>query len=326
MTPNQLEEALFIKENTANFLEKQVIPLLPKNDGGINAIAIEKFKNQASIEYCENWKEFFVDFKKQMILGFDQVVMQNNHLYKQNIDLKRSLQVVEQEIEIMRQVRINKEEISIKRKNAVSKDLREAINEKEFQETLKLVQQNHFVAGRKKGALILLYVTGLRVSNLLKFTVKNMKEFFDKGETLIDLIKKGKKKHNVVLSEKSCQLIKTNHQHFFQLMESKNDEQYLFTTTANLHKPINRSSFDTELNKVLIKASHKFQKHIRTHSFRASIITDFLKSTPIDVVKEIIGHKDIKTTLHYKRGDITPQQLRSVMQNLDKQRFTLSST
>ena len=52
-----------------------------------------------------------------------------------------------------------------------------------------------------------------------------------------------------------------------------------------------------------------FSKHIRTHTFCASIITYFLKSTPIDVVKEIVGHKDIKTTLQYKRGNIEPLML-----------------
>ena len=36
---------------------------------------------------------------------------------------------------------------------------------------------------------------------------------------------------------------------------------------------------------------------IRTHSFRATIITDLLESTPIDEVKALMGHKNISTTL-----------------------------
>ena len=105
-------------------------------------------------------------------------------------------------------------------------------------------------------------------------------------------------------------------------MKDKNREQFFFTTQNTLDKPINRSSFDTELNHILIKASQLFDKHIRTHSFRASIITDFLKSTFIDVVKEFIGHKSIKTTLQYKRGQLNEVEVKNIFHNLDLQRVS----
>ena len=54
------------------------------------------------------------------------------------------------------------------------------------------------------------------------------------------------------------------------------------TSITNLQKPINRSSFDQEVNQILVKASAFFQKYIRCHSFRPSIINDLLKDTPID--------------------------------------------
>ena len=73
-------------------------------------------------------------------------------------------------------------------------------------------------------------------------------------------------------------------------MANKNRDDFLFTTQTNLLKPIDRTSFDHEINNVLIKGSHFFHKHIRTHTFRASIISNFLKSTPIAVVKEVIHH------------------------------------
>ena len=94
----------------------------------------------------------------------------------------------------------------------------------------------------------------------------------------------------------------------------------LVTTKVNLEKTIDRTSFDHEINIILTKASQVFHKHTRTHSFRASIITDFLKSTPIDVVKEVMGHKDIKTTLQYKRCSLSEVQFKQVLANLDKER------
>ena len=128
------------------------------------------------------------------------------------------------------------------------------------------------------------------------------------------------------MSKTSKELLKSTHNNFFQLIKNKQDQQYLFTTQVYFDNPINRSSFDTEINRVLIKAScifSTFNKHIRSHTFRASIITDYLKSTPIDVVKDIIGHKDIKTTLQYKkykRGSIDQVQLNKILTAFDKQR------
>lgn len=152
---------------------------------------------------------------------------------------------------------------------------------------------------RKKAALVLLYATGLRISNLLLLKLHNIDDLFNKGSTIIPLIKRGADKHTIALSKKGKQVLKQFHSNFFCLMKDKNREDFLFTTQANLQKPINRSSFDQEINQILAAF---FQKHIRTHTFRASIITDLLKETRIDIVKEVIGHKDIKTTLQYKRG------------------------
>ncbi len=104
--------------------------------------------------------------------------------------------------------------------------------------------------------------------------------------TTIPLIKRGSNKHLLSFSKKGKQIVEKYHSSFFCLMA-----HFLFTTKANLDKPIERSSFDHEINKFLIKTSHFPQKHIRTHSFRASLISDLLKSTPIDVVKEIVGYR-----------------------------------
>jgi hypothetical protein len=52
----------------------------------------------------------------------------------------------------------------------------------------------------------------------------------------------------------------------------------LFTTQMQLNKSINRSLFDNELNLILKKVSLSLHKHIRTHSFRATIITELLET------------------------------------------------
>lgn len=58
-------------------------------------------------------------------------------------------------------------------------------------------------------------------------------------------------------------------------------------------------------------------KHLRTHSFRATLITELLTSTRLDQVKELIGHSDIKSTLTHKRGGLSQEQQVKVLNNLD---------
>jgi site-specific recombinase XerD len=77
---------------------------------------------------------------------------------------------------------------------------------------------------------------------------------------------------------------------------------------------LNRANFDNELNKILQKASALLGKHIRTHSLRASFVTDLLlNEIPIHKVKEIVGHHDIKSTATYQRSSVTQKEVRSVI-------------
>ena len=61
------------------------------------------------------------------------------------------------------------------------------------------VKNEHYVPSRKKAALILLYITGLRVSNLLLLKIHNIEDLFEKGSTTIPLIKRGSNKHLLAL-------------------------------------------------------------------------------------------------------------------------------
>lgn len=76
-----------------------------------------------------------------------------------------------------------------------------------------------------------------------------------------------------------------------------------------------------ELNEEFRKHDH-FGKNVTTHSMRITMITDLLEHTPIERVKELIGHSSIGTTEAYKRGTITQEQLETMQKNLDKTRKT----
>lgn len=185
-----------------------------------------------------------------------------------------------------------------------------------------MVEGKSFVKERKIRALLLLYLTGLRVSNLLLLNVRHMKELFEKGKTQISLIKGGDKRFNLVLSNKGRKLLLSYKDHFLVLSSKKNENDPVFSPIDKMDAPMPRENLDRELNKILAKASEIFKKNIKTHSFRATVITELLaNSITIDDVKEIIGHKSISSTLNYKRSRLSPQEIKKAhnARNLENQ-------
>ncbi len=101
------------------------------------------------------------------------------------------------------------------------------------------------------------------------------------------------------------------------LIKGKSLQDPFFSSALKLDVAIARETFDRELNNILKSASARLGKHLRTHSFRATLITDLLENTPIDVVKDFIGHQDIKSTLTYKRSRLSVEDHAKVLHNLD---------
>ena len=87
--------------------------------------------------------------------------------------MKKQLDCVEGELQLMKDQRLLKEKRALKRKSAATQHIRDSVTEQEFRGILELIKQNTFVASRRKTAFLLLYVTGLRVSNLLKLRINS---------------------------------------------------------------------------------------------------------------------------------------------------------
>lgn len=328
MTPNHMEEALFCEytgqanngTNPDHENNNQTTPLLARNDNSPEALEIIEYKKKVIRNYAGSWPQFFADFRSENNTKLNQILHQNKNLYQQNIELRAALDFVRNEMEIMQKVRIEAGERKKKRQNATKQLLRDSISPEEFQYILDLVKNNGFVAARKRTALLLLYCTGLRVSNLLFLTVNHVNELLDKGRTCVPLNKGGNPRHTLALSPQGKKLLNQHFPSFARLMEDKEGNLFFFTTQIQLDKAINRSSFDNELNKILKKASLDLHKHIRTHSFRATIISDLLVTTPIQIVQEMVGHRNIKTTVQYNRNTVPDRVLAKVFDDMDKTR------
>jgi len=58
--------------------------------------------------------------------------------------------------------------------------------------------------------------------------------------------------------------------------------------------------------------------NIKSHSFRINMITRLLKNTSVQDAADIIGHKDIKSTLAYKRYSLNKIEIQNLLNKIDK--------
>lgn len=252
------------------------------------------------------------------------LALQNRLLYEQNKKLGSKVDYLVKQAEIAEESRLRKEALKLKRLSAKKQQIREAITPSEFASILDEVEGTSYKASRIRVGLVLIYLTGLRVSNLLKLKVYHIDNLLQSGCIIISLIKKGNPRHALNIGSEGRKLLNkaTINRDIEVLKGVKGPEEHLFTSQLKgKHggSVISRELLDRELNLVLKEASQRLGKHLRTHSFRATFITDLLESgVSIEKVKDIIGHTSIKSTSHYRRSFVSKKELATIMNNLAK--------
>jgi len=128
-----------------------------------------------------------------------------------------------------------------------------------------------------------------------------MQQLLDKGSTKIDIIKRGRQQNELIISTLGASIIIHYAQVFLKLMSDKQLQDPLLTTQKVIDKALDHTSYDKEINTLLKEMSLKCDIHWRSHSFRATFITDLLQSQPMKTVSQIIVHSSICTTAIYDR-------------------------
>jgi site-specific recombinase XerD len=182
--------------------------------------------------------------------------------------------------------------------------IRDSITPAEFRRILDIARtifSDPSVAARVVVTLTLLYLTGLRISNLLVFSRRNLEQLFHDGETTVRIIKRGPDRKLLWIGTAGRALLQEiEHEVNLLLQKQPNSDGLAFASRKDTTKPLNRFNFTKQCNDVLEKASEDLGKHLRSHSFRASFVTDLLDSgVSIETTKDIIGHRDIGTTVRY---------------------------
>jgi site-specific recombinase XerD len=58
--------------------------------------------------------------------------------------------------------------------------------------------------------------------------------------------------------------------------------------------------------------------NIKSHSFRINMISQLLKNTAVQNAADIIGHRDIKSTMAYKRYALNKNEIQKLLNKIDQ--------
>ena len=185
----------------------------------------------------------------------------------------------------------------------LEKKLPHYLTEEEMKDLLKAADRDASNNGiRNKVMLYLLYVTGMRISELIQLTVSDIS--FDTG--FVSITGKGGRQRMVPLPQFMLKMLReylgTVHKAFVK--NNKNKETSRFTTYlfpilyAGTIKPITRQSFWMILKHVWEKTGSK--KTISPHQLRHSVATHMLKrGADLRSLQLLLGHENIATVQIY---------------------------
>ena len=138
--------------------------------------------------------------------------------------------------------------------------------------------------------LEILYMTGMRVTEILNLKIIDIQNAIDKSELSVFIQKQQIIRH-IPLSEKSVKILK-------KLIENETDPENLFLHKRNRTKStLNPNGFTKEFNDLIQTV---LGDDYSSHSFRKGIITELgVKGVNPKIIQLFIAHKNVATTLNY---------------------------
>lgn len=145
------------------------------------------------------------------------------------MELQEKLSFLVKEAEYTKQEREERISVKLKRQLVRKLPVRDSLTWEDFETVLGLVKGDGYVACRTRIALILLYYTGLRVSNLLLMKVFHYEELLSNRETTLPLIKKGSQKHFLNIGSDGAAFLSNYKSDMQVLLKNREREDFIFT-------------------------------------------------------------------------------------------------
>jgi len=271
----------------------------------------EKFRKLFSLmaeghaETQSMMKEGFVGLAIQNAEFNAELKEQNRVLKDQLTQLQDQLEVVTEELQERKERERLIEEKKEKRKNQKRLPKREPITieiyDSLIQSSQKFKYSNLYQSARLRLALALLFVTGIRISELLPLKMNQVESLFTNHWISIDRAKRGPANHKAFLTKEGSRIIRERRSDFELMQLFKKSDSYIFTA-ENSNKPLAREAFTNLINKFIKDCSRRMARNpnLSSHSFRVGFITQLWRDTnDIEFVRQAIGHAKIDTTSQY---------------------------
>ncbi|PHO09098.1 hypothetical protein CPG37_10900 [Malaciobacter canalis] len=139
-------------------------------------------------------------------------------------------------------------------------------------------------------SLEILYMSGMRVSEILDIKIKDIKDGIQKGELSV-FVKKQNIIRHIPLSEKSIKILK-------KLIDGETDmDGYFIHKRNSVRNNLNPIGFTKDFNQLIQLV---LGKNYSSHSFRKGIITEMgMNGINPKIIQHFVSHKNISTTLNY---------------------------
>ena len=260
-----------------------------------------KFERKLSNETVKNYEydlnKFISYLKENHINSFNKVTVDNieNYLkYISNLNsrsISRNITSINNLfIFLLKEKRVKKNPCEFIDRPKIKKSLPDTLSVEEVSNLLDIPLKTKYDY-RNKAMLELMYGSGLRVSELISLTMRNI----DLENDIVRCLGKGSKERIVPINDYSMYYLKLyiDKRNLF-LINGFND--YLFLN--NHGKQMTRQGFFKNLKKILLEKGIK--KNVTPHTLRHSFATHMLSGgANLRSIQILLGHSDISTTKIY---------------------------
>ena len=258
-------------------------------------------------------------FGFSLTIAQNQAMLQNQKRFEEKLTKQtNTIKRLQAELQEERNKQAEKAAQRLKYRNRTKREVMQPILLVHFTEAIKLIgPELNPLAARLRLAITLLFLTGARVNEIRKVEIKTVSNLFEKQRPYIEIVRqKGGTRAKTFVSKYGSEILKNRRQDY-EILKSvlKEGGIYLFQSRKE-DKPISREHFTKSINKVLKKLGAQFDMHFTTHAFRRGWITQLWKDTQnIELVRQAIGHKDLKTTSIYT-GMLSDTEKENIFKNL----------
>jgi site-specific recombinase XerD len=352
LNPVGMEDALTLFNPTAPEVEDTGLGLSERFSA--KGDESERLKSLVVQNYAGNWLNFFMEWRVSFVQEVKEEMRKENRLqtdeliehYEANTRklkehhsaemalLRETLALMQKALTSLEMRALEAEahskmleERKKRRQERVRLPSRDAAGLRELKLAISVVKSKEcvsaFTSCRDIVCLSILFLTGLRVSNLLSLQVQHIIQLLEDHKFDLALIKSRKSiVQTFYLPSSSLSYFEEIKPYFSALIEGKSDSSYLITEEKGT-TPLQDKALIQRLNLILKEVSKQCHKNIKTHSFRINLTTALIETVGIELASKAIGHSDIRTTEMYNRRALGFKELSTIYDKAHKHISTL---